>query len=57
MTSKEIMAIGLLIFGSLVVAFSAWVEPSGELHSSILTFFGETLTGVLILVGLKTPKK
>jgi len=57
MKSKEFMAIGLLIFGSLVVAYSAWVEPSGELHTSILTFFGETLTGVLLLVGIKPPTK
>jgi len=57
MKSKEFMAIGLLIFGSLVVAYSAWVEPSGELHASILTFFGESLTGVLLLVGIRPPKK
>jgi len=57
MKSKEIMAIGLLVFGSLVVAYSAWVEPSGQLHASILTFFGEALTGMLLLVGIRPPKK
>jgi len=57
MKSKEIMAIGLLIFGSLVVAYSCIVEPSGQLHSSILTFFGEAITGTLVLVGLRPPKK
>jgi len=51
------MAIGLLVFGSLVVAYSAWVEPSGQLHASILTFWGETLTGILLLVGVRPPKK
>jgi len=57
MKSKDIMAIGLLVFGSLVVAYSAWVEPSGQLHASILTFWGETLTGILLLVGVRPPKK
>jgi len=57
MKSKDIMAIGLLIFGSLIVAYSCIVEPSGELHASILTFWGETLTGVLLLVGVRPPKK
>jgi len=57
MKTKEFMAIGLLIFGSLVVAYSAWVEPSGQLHTSILTFFGEALTGTLLLVGIRPPKK
>jgi len=57
MKSKEFMAIGLLIFGSLVVAYSAWVEPSGELHASILTFWGETLTAMLLLHGVKRNEK
>jgi len=57
MKSKEFMAIGLLIFGSLIVTYSCIVEPSGELHTSILTFFGETLTGTLLLVGIRPPKK
>jgi len=56
MKSKELMAIGLLVFGSLVVAYSAWVEPSGELHTSILTFWGETLTAMLLLHGIKRQK-
>jgi len=57
MKSKDIMAIGLLIFGSVIVAYSCIVEPSGQLHTSILTFFGEALTGTLLLVGIKPPKK
>jgi len=56
MKSKEFMAIGLLVFGSLVVAYSAWVEPSGELHTSILTFWGETLTAMLLLHGIRRTK-
>ncbi|MCQ2347322.1 MAG: hypothetical protein MJZ92_05285 [Paludibacteraceae bacterium] len=51
------MAIGLLCFGSLIVAFAVWVEPSGELHASVLTFYGETLTGILLLLGIPIPKK
>jgi len=57
MKTKEFMAIGLLIFGSLIVAYSCIVEPSGQLHTSILAFFGEALTGVLLLVGIRPPKK
>jgi len=56
MKGKEFMAIGLLIFGSLIVTYSCIMEPSGQLHTSILTFFGETITGALLLVGIKPPK-
>jgi len=51
--SKAIMATGLLVFGALVVAFSCWTDPSGELHASILTFWGETLTAMLLLHGIR----
>ena len=57
MNTKQIVAIGLLLFGSVVEAFSVWVEPSGELHGSVLAFWGETLTGVLLLFGIKTKTK
>ena len=52
MTAKEILAIGLLSFGSVVVAFAVVVEPSGELHGSVLGFWGETLGAALLLMGI-----
>ena len=52
MTTKEILAIVLLSFGSMVVAFAVVVEPSGELHGSVLGFWGETLGAALLLMGI-----
>ena len=52
MTTKEILAIVLIAFGSVVVAFAVVVEPSGELHGSVLGFWGETLTAALLLMGI-----
>ena len=46
----------LLLFGSAVVTFSLVVEPSGEIHSSVLAFFGEVVTTALILFGLRHPR-
>ena len=52
MTTKEILAIVLISFGSVVVAFAVVVEPSGELHGSVLGFWGETLGAALLLMGI-----
>ncbi|MCQ2312820.1 MAG: hypothetical protein MJZ84_05165 [Paludibacteraceae bacterium] len=52
MTTKEILAIVLLSFGSVVVAFAVVVEPSGELDGSVLGFWGETLGAALLLMGI-----
>ena len=57
MNAKTTLAIGLIVFGGLVVAFSVWVEPSGELHGSVLAFWGETLTATLLLFGIRVPTK
>lgn len=57
MATKEVLAIALITFGSLVVAFAVVVEPSGELHGSVLGFWGETLTGALLLLGIKREDK
>lgn len=51
--ARIISAMALLLFGSAVVTFSLIVEPSGEIHSSVLTFFAETSTTALVLYGLK----
>jgi len=51
---KTKVAVGLIVFGSLVVAFAVVVEPSGELHGSVLGFWGETLGAALLLMGIKS---
>ncbi|MCQ2340765.1 MAG: hypothetical protein MJZ79_08360 [Paludibacteraceae bacterium] len=56
MATKEVLAIVLIAFGGLVVAFAVVVEPSGELHGSVLAFWGETLGAALLLVGVKQTK-
>ncbi len=56
MATKEVLAIVLIAFGGLVVAFAVVVEPSGELHGSVLAFWGETLGTALLLVGVKQTK-
>lgn len=54
MATKEVLAIALITFGSVVVAFAVVVEPSGELHGSVLGFWGETLGAALLLMGIKS---
>lgn len=56
-TARIISAMALLLFGSAVVTFSLIVEPSGEIHSSVLTFFAETCTTALVLFGLQAHKR
>ena len=53
MATKEVLAIVLIAFGGIVVAFAVVVEPSGELHGSVLAFWGETLGAALLLFGKK----
>ncbi len=53
---KTKLAVGLILFGGLVVAFAVVVEPSGELHGSVLAFWGETLGTALLLVGVRQTK-
>ena len=57
MATKEILAIVLITFGGLVVAFAVVVEPSGELHGSVLGFWGETLGAALLLLGIHYRKR
>ena len=52
MKAKTVMAIGLLMFGSLIVAFAVWTEPTGEIHETVLVFYGQTLIAALALAGL-----
>lgn len=54
MATKEVLAIAMVAFGGIVVAFAVVVEPSGELHGSVLAFWGgETLGTALLLFGIK----
>ena len=53
MATKEVLAIAMVAFGGIVVVFAVVVEPSGELHGSVLAFWGETLGTALLLFGIK----
>ena len=55
--ARIISAMALLLFGSAVVTFSLIVEPSGEIHSSVLAFFAESSGTALILLGLRSPEE
>ncbi len=57
MATKEVLAIAMVAFGGIVVAFAVVVEPSGELHGSVLAFWGETLGTALLLFGIKSSRQ
>ncbi len=40
------------MFGCLVVAFAVWTDPTGQIHTSVLTFYGETLSAILLMQGI-----
>lgn len=51
-TVQLITAVALVIFGILLVAAGFCVEPIGQIHPSVLTAFGETLTFCGGLIGM-----
>ena len=52
MESKNILSLGLAMFGCLVVAFAVWTDPTGQIHTSVLTFYAETLSAILLMQGI-----
>lgn len=51
-TLQIALAIGLCIAGMVLLFCSFWVPPRGEIHSSVLTAYGEVMTFVGALVGM-----
>ena len=54
MTNKLqlILAFVLCIFGMAVIAWACATPPKGEIHTSVLVAYGETLTFVGSLLGI-----
>ena len=51
------VAVLLVIFGCLLIAAGFCVEPVGQIHPSVLTAFGETLTFSGGIIGLDYSDK
>ena len=52
LTTQLWLAVVLVLFGISLLIASFWVPPTGEIHSSVLVAYGETLTFVGALVGV-----
>ena len=46
------LSVVLVFFGIGLLIASFWVPPTGEIHSSVLVAYGETLTFVGALIGV-----
>lgn len=47
-----VMSVAMVIFGCALIATAFFVPPTGEIHPSVLTAFGEILTFVGAIVGV-----
>lgn len=52
LTTQLWLSVILVFFGIGLLIASFWVPPTGEIHSSVLVAYGETLTFVGALVGV-----
>lgn len=51
-TLQLILAVGMVVFGCLIVIISLVIPPTGEIHYSVLTAFGEILTFAGTVIGI-----
>ena len=62
-TIQLISSICLVLFGCVLIMLGFFIQPTGEIHPSVLTAFGEILTFAGAVIGvdynykLKTNKK
>ena len=62
-TVQLISSICLVVFGCVLIMLGFFIQPTGEIHPSVLTAFGEILTFAGAVIGvdynykLKTNKK
>lgn len=49
---KLSVAVGMVIFGCLLIGTGFCVAPTGEIHNSVLVAFGESLTFAGCLFGI-----
>ena len=51
-TIQVILAVVLCVAGMVLIFLALYIDPPGEIHSSVLVAYGETLTFVGSLLGL-----
>lgn len=51
-TLQLVMAICLVVFGCLLIGTAFFVPPTGEIHPTVLTAFGEILTFAGAVIGV-----
>ncbi len=51
-TVQLVSAVGVVIFGCVLIAFGMIAPPTGEIHPSVLTAFGEALTFAGAVIGI-----
>lgn len=51
-TIQLITAICLVVFGCLLIGMAFFVPPTGEIHPTVLTAFGEILTFAGAVIGV-----
>lgn len=52
LTIQLILAVSMAIFGSVMIVAAFLVPPTGEIHPSVLTAFGEILTFAGAVLGI-----
>lgn len=51
-TLQLIMSVVLVIFGCTLITLGFFITPTGEIHPSVLTAFGEILTFAGAVIGV-----
>ena len=51
-TLQLIMSVCLVLFGCILIGLGFYVTPTGEIHPSVLTAFGEILTFAGAVIGV-----
>ena len=57
LTTMTVLAVIMVLFGIVLVGVSFFLPPSGQIHPSVLTAFGEALTFSGGLLGIDTNYK
>lgn len=51
-TLQLISSIIICVFGCVLIMMGFWVKPTGEIHPTVLTAFGEILTFAGAVIGV-----
>ena len=51
-TLQLISSVVLVVFGCVLIMMGFWIEPTGEIHPTVLTAFGEILTFAGTVIGV-----